>query len=391
MSVRRLSEEISRRFDARMVASRAARGAAPPSAPADTVAAREARAAAARARKEGDSFRDDFGEFAQAIARSAVSSSLIDPRLVRATGLNELDPSQGGFAIPTTFLDEIIPDIFYGSVLSGLVDLRETTKPLADVRIPGFDETTRADGGRLGGVLSSWLNDGTAIPTNFPRWRNLSYQGNSLFVATAASSELVADAPLLGSYLKEAIISEFGYRLDSSLITGKGFGVPLGIVNAPATIICPKQVGQASATLVEENIRDMWARMPGPMRRTCVWAGNADVESALDAGAFAFSNLYMPAGSDGDASPRIKGRPLLITEGNPVLGQVGDIVLFNPMSYMWMTNPVRSAMSVHAHFLQDEVVFKWVWRIDGKPKYSSSVTPNNGGNPQSPFVALSAR
>ena len=91
----------------------------------------------------------------------------------------------------------------------------------------------------------------------------------------------------------------------------------------------------------------------------------------------------MPSGSEGDTTPRLKGRPFYITEGNPALGQVGDLVLFNPMSYMFMTNPVRYAFSAHAHWLQDEVVFKFVWRIDGKPKYSSAVTPNNGGNQQS--------
>ena len=134
-------------------------------------------------------------------------------------------------------------------------------------------------------------------------------------------------------------------------------------------MVIAKQAGQAAKTIVAENIQNIWARMPGPMRRTAIWAGNSDVETALDAGAF--TGLYMPSGSDGDTAPRIKGRPLYIVEGCPGLGQVGDLVLFNPMSYMFMTNPIRYAMSVHAHWLQDEVVFKWVYRIDGRPKYSS--------------------
>ena len=75
MSTRRLSEEISRRFTARMAEARGVRtkAAAPPSAPASRDDRdREARAAAARARKDGE-WRD-FGEFAQAIARSAVAA-----------------------------------------------------------------------------------------------------------------------------------------------------------------------------------------------------------------------------------------------------------------------------------------------------------------------------
>jgi HK97 family phage major capsid protein len=238
-------------------------------------------------------------------------------------------------------------------------------------------------------VLSVWLNSGTAIPTTFPRFRNLTFEGSSIFVAIITSSELAGDAPLLSSYLKEALKSEFGFRLDQSVITGNGVGVPLGIVSAPATVIIPRQQSQASKSIVAENIQNMWARMLGPMRRTAIWCGNSDVETALDTGAF--TGLYMPSGSDGDTQPRIKGRPFYITEGNPVIGQVGDVVLFNPKSYMFITNPVRYAMSVHAHWLQDEIVFKFVWRIDGKPKYSSAVTPSNGGNQQSPFVALAAR
>jgi len=42
--------------------------------------------------------------------------------------------------------------------------------------------------------------------------------------------------------------------------------------------------------------------------------------------------------------------------------------------------------------LTDELAFRFTFRVDGKPAYTSPITPYNGSsNTRSPFVALAAR
>ena len=170
------------------------------------------------------------------------------------------------------------------------------------------------------------------------------------------------------------------------------FGVPLGILNSPALISVAKQSGQSAATIVGENVANMWSRFPVPCRRRGMWFCNEDAEAQLEtlAGASGLA-LYMPAGTGGNPYPLLKGRPLIALEQCPALGAVGDIVLADLSQYVLIDNGVKSALSVHARFDTDEVVFRFVWRVDGKSAYSTPITPYNGSSTRSPFVCVAAR
>ena len=51
---------------------------------------------------------------------------------------------------------------------------------------------------------------------------------------------------------------------------------------------------------------------------------------------------------------------------------------------------IESASSIHVQFLTDETTFRFVYRFDGGPMWSSTLTPFKGSNTQSPFVVLAA-
>jgi hypothetical protein len=42
-------------------------------------------------------------------------------------------------------------------------------------------------------------------------------------------------------------------------------------------------------------------------------------------------------------------------------------------------------------FLNDEMVWRFVWRVDGQSAFASPITPYAGSSTRSPFVALATR
>lgn len=48
-------------------------------------------------------------------------------------------------------------------------------------------------------------------------------------------------------------------------------------------------------------------------------------------------------------------------------------------------------ISPHAYFTSDELAFRLRVRVDGKSLWEDAVTPANGANTLSPFVALQTR
>ena len=52
---------------------------------------------------------------------------------------------------------------------------------------------------------------------------------------------------------------------------------------------------------------------------------------------------------------------------------------------------MEMSSSPHVRFTNDETVHKFVQRVDGQPWLDSAITPRNGTNTLSPYVALATR
>jgi HK97 family phage major capsid protein/HK97 family phage prohead protease len=336
-----------------------------------------------------------FGEFAATIARDAIVGrhrNEHDPRLIRAAaGASEGDPTSGGFAVPEQFVERLIGSIYEESTLGQLVTTDETDKPLGGTKIPAIDETSRVDGSRWGGVRVYWQGEGDQLVGSWPKFRELAIMPKKLTGLAVVSAELAADVPMLEAHLRRAFASEFGFKLDLGILAGTGAGLPLGILNSTALITTPKVVGQGSATIVAENVNAMWSAMPAPCRKRAVWIASEDAVAQLDQTAGGFSGIYMPAGSDGISEARLRGRQILEIEQASPLGTTGDLVLADLSQYQIVRGPLVSAVSTHARFINDEVVFRFVVRMDGQPFWTSPITAYNGTGLRSPFVALGAR
>jgi HK97 family phage major capsid protein len=86
------------------------------------------------------------------------------------------------------------------------------------------------------------------------------------------------------------------------------------------------------------------------------------------------------------------GRPVIPTEHNATLGTPGDIILADLTQYVMADKGApTTASSIHVRFLNDETTFRFVYRVDGQPVWKKPLTPKNGTNTYSPFVALATR
>ncbi len=340
-----------------------------------------------------------FGEQMQAVLRASQPGGYADPRLTRAvTGMSEGVPSDGGFLVQTDFASELL----LRSYETGQVANRCRRIPLSGnangIKIPGIDETSRADGSRWGGIRAYWTAEAGDKTASAPHFRQISLELKKLTGLAYATDELLADAGALESVLRQGFAEEFGFKLDDAVINGDGVGKPLGILASPALVSVAKEVGQPADTLQPENLIKMWARCYGRSRLNAVWFINQDIEPQLFTLAIAVgtggSTIYMPPGGlSQQPYGTLFGRPVIPIEQAATLGDKGDVLLADLSQYVLVDKGgVQSAVSVHVRFTNDETVFRFVYRVDGQPIWQSALTPYKGAaNTQSPFVTLDAR
>jgi HK97 family phage major capsid protein len=340
-----------------------------------------------------------LGEQLQAVQHHYASKgSSTDSRLVRApTGAGEYDPSAGGFLVQVDFA----ASIFMLSHSMGDILNRVTKTPISansnGLKIPGVDETSRANGSRWGGVVSSWVADGVSGTESRPKFRLVEFDLKKLISKMTVTDELLADQTALTSIAAQAFSEEVMFMTEDAIVEGTGAGQPLGFLNSGALISVAKETGQAAGTVVKENIDKVWSRCWSRSRQNAVWLINQDVETQLAAlnGAVGTGGdlVYMPPGGL-SAAPyaTLKGRPVLATEYSAALGSVGDIALVDLSQYMLVDKGgVQMATSMHVAFDTDEMRFRITYRVDGKPMWASAMTPFKGSLTKSPFVAIAAR
>jgi HK97 family phage major capsid protein len=342
-----------------------------------------------------------FGEQLQAIARSSGPGAITDPRLgeiqAAVAGLSEGVPADGGFLLQDTFSDEIWRLMHEtGQVFNRITRRITLSGNSISLKMPAIDESSRADGSRLGGVTAAWLGEGQTIIASTPEFSRIALELNKLAALAHATNEQLQDTPVIEQIINSAFASEMGFELDDAAIRGTGAGQPLGILNSPATVSVTKETGQAADTVLFENITKMWARMWAQSRGNSVWFVNQDVEPQLQTMSLAVGTggipVYLPAGGLSVAPfATLMGRPVVPIEQCATVGTVGDIILAD-MSQYWEINKggVQNASSIHVNFSTDQTAFRATMREDYRPIWKTPLTPH-AGSTLSPFVTLASR
>lgn len=311
-------------------------------------------------------------------------------------GLNTGVDSAGGFLVGRDQDLSIMERVYDTGQLLQRIDVTGISGGSNSMSFNAEDETSRANGSRRGGIQAYWMDEAGTYIASRPKFRKQNLILKKVGALVYATDEQLADTTALESYIQRNLPEELRFVIEDALINGTGGGTPLGILNSGALVSISKETGQAAATIVANNIVKMWARR-WTRAMDYLWLINQDVLPQLtlmNVGIGTAGQLvYMPPGGlSGAPYGTLYGRPVVEVEYCQTLGTLGDIMLVSPSQYQGIDKGgIQTASSIHVAFLTGEQVFRFMYRFDGEPKWNAALTPKNGSNTTSPFVALAAR
>lgn len=340
-----------------------------------------------------------LGEQLKAIADAGMTGGQVDRRLLesKATGASASVPAEGGFLIQHDFAQGIYERAYSTGVLASRCDMVPISENADGLELPYIDETSRVDGSRWGGVRVYRANEAGTVAASKPTIGNLETRLEDLKGIAYATRRLLTDAVAMTTVFNKAFAQEFAYKLDDEIFNGTGAGQCLGLVASPALVTVAKETNQVAQTIDYKNIVKMRARLWARSRANAVWFINQDIEPQLHTMSLAVGTggvpVYLPAsGAAGMPFDTLFGRPVIPIEQAATLGTVGDIVLADLSEYLLIRKGgLDAATSMHVKFVEDELAFRFVMRVNGQPKWKTALTPAKGSNTQSPFVALATR
>ncbi len=359
----------------------------------------------ARAKKSPPNPKDRFASFGQqllSVVHACADSPVIDSRLTAiqaATGLSEGVPSDGGFLVQEDFAEELFKRVYETGVLANRCRRFPISRNSNKFKMNAISETSRANGSRWGGIRVYRTNEAAEKTGSQPKFAQIEMSLEKMTGLVYATDENLEDAAQLEAIINMGMSEEFGFKLDDEIINGNGSGQCMGIMNAPSLVTVSAEDGQLAATLIPENIVNMWSRCWGRSRLNAVWYINQDIEPQLHLMNVAVGTggqlVYMPPGGlSGSPYGALYGRPVIPIEQCQTLGTAGDIILADLSQYALIEKGgMQADRSIHVRFIYDETAFRFVMRNNGQPLWTSALTPFKGGATKtlSPFVVLETR
>lgn len=349
-----------------------------------------------------------MGDFALGVKKACSRAGTFDPRLERSLAAattygNEGSGSDGGYAVPPDFKNEIMSKVFGEDSLLSRTD--QLTTSGNSMTFPK-DETT--DWQTTGGILAYWGTEAGVKTQSKPALEQSTVPLNKLYALVPVTDELMDDAPAMDAYLRRKAPAKINFKVNLAIVQGSGSGQPLGILNAPSTVSVAKVTSQVADTVVGANILAMHSRLYAPLRPSAVWLINQDIEPYLhrlslpgldDTGAVVTgwgTQVYLPPGGlSGAPYGTLMGRPVIPTQACETLGDRGDIILVDLKSYITITkaggSAIRTDVSMHLWFDQDLTAYRFVMRVGGLPWWTAPISPRDGTNTMSWAVTLDAR
>ena len=345
------------------------------------------------------------GEFMQAVFQAEKPGKGIDERLLIGGGSvgnrgaaapgtfsNEAAGQDGGFLVPPQFSQQIFQLSLGEDSLLPLTDNVEITGN--SMAFPK-DETTPWG---TNGIRAYWQGEAQSAVATKPVLGLATLRLKKLMALVPTTDELLDDANALTSYLPQKVALSIRWKTNESILFGAGNGVPVGALGAGATVTVAKESGQATQTLLPQNLAKMIARLPTGSFANAVWIVNNDVLPALFTLSLGNYPIYLPTGlpvGGIQISPygTLLGRPVFVSQHANTFSSQGDVILVDLSYYQTITKAggMQTATSMHLYFDADLTAFRTTFRMDGQSKIAAPITQAKGTNTLSPFVQLAAR
>lgn len=338
------------------------------------------------------------GEFLQAVKNAA--NGRVDERLHAfrndASGQNEGTNADGGYLVPPEYAEGVIDMVKTESVL--YPQARKVNISSNRLIENYINESSRVDpstGSRHGGVLAYWKAEAAQYSAVKAAIGERTTNVEKLTAYVPVTEELLQDAPALESMINGLVAKEFAYKVDDMMINGTGSNnIPLGVLAGNALVTVAKEANQVAATVNVDNILKMKNALIEQCRKGAKWYINQDVEPQLFKLLISGTTtpLYTYAGQYGNADGMLLGMPVKPIEQCAALGTKGDIILADMSQFLIVERGgMTRQASMHVRFDYDETVFKFTWRIGGRPDWQNAITPYKGSTTRSPYVALATR
>lgn len=347
-----------------------------------------------------------MGEYCKAIFRAKTMSTRPDREELQRklnvvqefqNSFSSEEPGAGGFLIPEIMRSELLQLALEESIVRS----RATVIPMSTLRvpIPAVDDTSHVSS-LFGGVVYYWTEEGAALTESQATFDKVVLDAKKLTGFFKVPAELLDDAPAFSGWFDSRVPQGLAWSEDVAFMTENGNGAPLGFINSPCSEQVAAESGQTSGTIVWENIAKMYAQMLPTSLRNAVWVASIDTFPQLATMALSVGTGGGPVWIGGWSQPgsdtppmTILGRPVIFTEKTPKLGTTGDIN-FVDLSYYLIGDrqQVRVDSSEHFLFQNNQVAYRIIERVDGRPWLQSSLTPHNGSSAKlTPFVQLATR
>ena len=344
-----------------------------------------------------------FGHFCTDLIKAEVSKD-VSPELRKWEGvmqktagyMEEGNLAQGGYLVPEEFSNKIMEK----SLETSIVRPRAVIQPMGSNRlvIPA-DVDADHSSNFFGGITIYRTGEGAQKNRTNPTFGRIALTLHKVTGLCEVTDELLEDSVIaLEANLTRKFSQAIAFVEDDDFLNGNGANMPIGVLNTinPAIVTVTAISGQGAATIIAENIRDMWMRMYPAGQAKAVWVANIETFAELFAMEMAVGTggvpVWLPAGGmSGTPYQTLMGKPLIFTEKCQALGTAGDIALIDFSQYIiGQRGGLKMASSMHLRFDYDATVFRFVLRYDGQPTWLTTLQPKRGSNTLSPFVVLNS-
>ena len=346
----------------------------------------------------GREFRKRYDGSVESLRKSfmATFQSLTDSEQ-KAVSMNTFDGDSAGSLV----LPEFAPAIMEQSWTNSLWEATDNYTVAGNtMKFPKSRDNDRRDGSRNAGVSHAWFGEEQPMTGSRAHVDRVTLELKKLGVVIFVTEELLSDSTYaLEQWFSRKVYEEINFALGKAIVLGTGSTQPLGYLNSAAVVTVAAEDGQG-VDILGVNILNMWRRRIAANEARYVWYVNQNVEAKLAqmqlGSAGDMQLVYVPAGGlSGSPYATLMGRPVIVTEFQPTLGQRGDIALVDLKGMATISKGgVTESVSPHVEFLRDLIAYKYTMRVDGRPFDDSPVIPFQGdpvNDSQSSFIVLEDR